>query len=167
MATYLLRNSLCPGRVVKCTITFRQIVNKGEEGEPVWLIEIGTGEPHKNGGSISPVFIHYTSGVVNLDEAIRSATTIIANQVDWGVLEEDARPPFVIDSFPAKNQNNVSIYSNVTVDIKDLFPSAGIDPDSIKVMVNDFDVTNEVDIQGTPFEYKIIWSPKDRVLDYY
>lgn len=167
MATYLLRNSLNPGKVVKCTITFRQIVNKGEEGEPVWLIEIGTGEPHKDGGAITPVFIHYTEDVDNLDDAVRSATASIAEQVDWGNLEDDVRPPFVSNSYPTKDQDVVGIYSDVTVDMKDLFPSAGIDPDSITITVNGFDVTDEIKLTGTPFEYKLIWSPTDRVLDYY
>jgi hypothetical protein len=166
MATYLLRNCLNPGKVVKCTITFRQIVNKGEEGEPVWLIEVGTAEPHKDGGKISPVFIHYTNGAVNLDTAVRSATTIIANQVNWGTLQDDIRPPFVVSSLPTVNENVVPIYSDVVVDIKDLFPSAGIDPDSITVTVNDFDVTNDITLAGTPFEYKLVWSPPIRILDY-
>lgn len=166
MADFLLRNTLNPSKVVKCTITFRQVINKGEEGEPVWLIEIGTLEPHKNGGDIVPIFIHYTSKS-NLDEEIRQATEEISEQIDWGITVEDLRPPFVICSFPTKSTEIVDIYSKVVVDIKDIFPAAGIDPDSIEVIVNDIDVSDEIKLVGTPYQYRIIWEPKIRVFDYY
>lgn len=164
MAEYLLRNSLNPGKVVSCTISFRQIVNKGEEGEPVWLVEIVTLEPHKDGGTIPPEYIHYTDSD-NLDEAIREATANIADKIDWSPTIEDVRPPFVKSYQP--RPNIVDIYSNVVVDIEDLLPSAGIDIDTVEISVNGMDVTNELQIDGDPYAYRVIWSPKIRVLDYY
>ncbi len=167
MAEYLLRNTLNPNKVVKCTITFKQITNKGEKGEPVWLIEIGTVEPHKDGGKISPIFIHYTNAD-NLDTTIKEATESIAKQVNWGTLIDDLRPPFVINSFPKVDQSNrVGIYSSVIVDIQDILPAAGIDPDSIEVVINDIDVSDEISLEGTPYKYRIRWDPKVRVYDYY
>lgn len=164
MAQYLLRNSLNTGKVVACAITFRQIVNKGEEGEPVWLVEITTPEPHKDGGSIPPEYIHYTSSD-NLDEAIKEATANIAEQVDWDPLNQDIRPPIVKDH--NVRSNIVDIYSDVVVDITDILPSAGIDIDTIEMSVNGMDVTNELRIDGDPYDYRVIWSPRIRVLDYY
>lgn len=163
---YLLRNSLNPSKVVKCTITFRQITNKGEEGEPVWLVEINTPEEHKDGGSIPPVFIHYVSSI-NIDEAIRDATKLIAEQIDWSPMAVDLRPPFVTYSFPSTIDEIVSLHSNVVVDIMDILPAAGIDPSSIKVTVNDFDVSDEIELIGDPYNYRIIWDPYIRVADYY
>ena len=165
MTDFLLRNSLNPYKVVNCTITFRKITNKGEEGQPVWLVQIATLEPHKDGGEIPPVFIHYTSSD-NLDEAIREATTTIAAQVDWEPLLEDVRPPFVTVSSPTEGEE-VSIYSNVTVIIKDLLPAAGIDLSSIEMTVNGFDVTSEIEVSGDPYEYTVEWKPFMRVLDTY
>jgi len=164
MTDYLLRNSLNPGKVVSCTITFRQLINKGEEGEPVWLVEIGTIEPHKDGGEIPPEYIHYTSAL-NLDAAVREATENIAEQVDWSPLSEDLRPPFVAYSSPTSDI--VDIYSDVVVDIKEVLPAAGIDLDSIEVTINDMDVSDELVISGDPYQYRVIWEPKIRVLDYY
>ena len=164
MAEYLLRNSLNPGKVVACTISFRQIVNKGEEGEPVWLVEINTLEPHKDGGSIPPEYVHYTSSD-NLDTAIREATANIAEQVDWDPMRNDVRPPFV--EYYGPRSNIVDIYSDVLVDIKDILPSAGIDINTIEMTVNGMDVTDELRIDGDPYGYRVIWSPFKRVLDYY
>ena len=167
MAEYLLRNSLNPNKVVKCTITFRQIVNKGENGEPVWLIEINTIEPHKDGGKILPVFIHQTAAI-NLDIAIKEATEKIAKQINWEFLILDLRPPFVIYSFSeVKRINSVSIHTSVIVDIQDILPAAGIDPNSIEVVINDIDVSDEISLEGDPYQYRIRWDPKVRVYDYY
>lgn len=167
MSEFLLRNSLNPNKVVQCTISFRQLVAKGDEGEPVWVVEIGTLEPRKYppGGTIDPVFIHYTSSV-NLDAAIKEATETIAAQVDWEPLDEDLRPPFVIYNRPTDGEV-ASIYSDVVIDIKDVLPAAGIDIDSITMSVNGFDVTSEIDIEGDPYEYRIRWVPFKRVLDTY
>jgi len=166
MAEYLLRNSLNPGKVIKCAITFRQIINKGEEAEPVWLVELRTLEPHKNGGEIPPVYVHYTSAS-NLDEAIKEATEQIAAQVDWGTLYDDVRPPFVSYNFPTTGSDDVSMFSSLILDMEEDLPGTGIDPDSIEVTINGIDVTDEVDIYGTPYNYRLRWDPSIRVLDYY
>lgn len=166
MAEYLLRNTLNPGKVVKCTITFRQLTPKGEEGEPIWLVEINTAESHKDGGDIPPVYIHYTS-LDNLDEEIKKATEEIAKQIDWLPMDTDGRGPFVSYSSPTEGDTSVSIYSNVVIDIKDIIPSAGIDSSSIEVTVNGTDVTSEIELTGDPYEYRVIWKPFKRVLDTY
>ena len=167
MAEYILRNSLNPDKVVKCSITFRKLTNKDERAEPVWLVHIATNEPHKNGGDITPSFIHLAS-LKNLGLEIDRATEKIATQVDWGTLKEDTRPPVVSLVEPVENgMVNVGIMSNVIFDIEDILPAAGIDIDSIKVSVNGVDVTNELDITGDPYEYRVTWKPFKRVLDYY
>jgi hypothetical protein len=163
MAEYTLRSSLNPYKVVKCNISFRQLLNKGEEGKVIWLVEIRTVEPHKDGGDISPVYINYTSEK-NLDKEIKKATEKIAEQINWEPLIDDLRPPFVSYSNPINNET-VDIYSDVIVDIKDVLPAAGIDINSIKVIVNDIDVTDDIEVIGDPYYYRIKWSPSIRVLD--
>lgn len=167
MAEYILRNSLNPDKVVKCSITFRKITNKDMMGEPVWLVQIATKEPHKAGGIIVPVFIHLAS-LKNLNLEIDRATEKIAAQVDWGTLREDLRPPIISLVDPVENgMANVDIMSNVVFDVEDLLPAAGIDINSIRVSVNGIDVTEQIDITGDPYQYRVIWKPFKRVLDYY
>lgn len=166
MAEYTLRNSLNPDKIVKCSITFRKITNRDERGEPTWLIHIGTEEPHKNGGSISPVFIHLAT-LENLNLEIDQATEEIAAKVDWGVLKKDTRPPQICVVEPSGDMENVSIMSNVIFDIDDLLPTAGIDLDSIKVSVNGMDVTDSLEITGDPYSYRVVWKPFKRMLNYY
>jgi len=164
MAQYLLRNMLNPGKVVGCSVTFRQLINKDEKGETVWLIEAVTPEPHKDGtGDILPEYVHYTEDQ-NLDVAINEATERIAAQVDWAPLTNDLRPPFVVDYEP--KAPIVGIYSDVVVVIKDIFPTGGIDPDSIEVVINNIDVTDEIKLLGDPLQYSVMWGPPIRVFDY-
>lgn len=162
MAEYLIRSSLNPNKVVKCTITFRQLVNKGENGELVWLVEIGTKEPDKYGNVIPPEFIHSIVGSNTLDDAIEKATTNIASKVDWSPEIVDIRPPFVVASYPNENTQTVSVNSDVFIDMKDIMPAAGIDLSSITVVVNGIDVSSEIKIDGDPFECRVLWSPKIR-----
>ena len=166
MAEYILRNSLNPDKVVKCSITFRKITNKNEEGESVWLIQIATTEQHKDGGNIAPVFIH-TASLDNIDIEINQATETIAAQVDWGTLKQDTRAPIAYIIYPLGDVENVGVNSNVMFDIEDLLPAAGVDVDSIEVFVNGMDVTNELEITGDPYKYNVIWKPFKRVFDYY
>jgi len=164
MAEYILRNSLNPNKVVGCVITFRQLINKGDEGEPIWVVEITTVEPHKSGGEILPEYINYTS-LTNLDVAIKEATERIAAQIDWEPVIEDLRPPFVVSNFPEDGQQQVGADSILIVDIKDILPAAGIDADSIQVIVNGMDVSHEVKVDGDPFNYKISWKPNIVIYD--
>lgn len=165
MAEYLLRSALNPSKVVKCHITFRHIVNEGEDGEPVWVIQISTSESHKEGGTIKPEFIHTTS-LDNLSDEIREATNRISSQIEWGESFDDVRPPFV-SKYRPQNNSIVDIRSDVYIRLEDLYPSAGIDLNSIKLTVNGFDVTDELELTGTPFDYNITWRPNIRVMDYY
>ena len=165
MATYTIRNTLNSIKVVSCTISFRRIVNKDEDGEPVWLVEINTMEPHKNGGIIPTEFIHSVS-TSNLDIEIKKVTEHISSQIDWEPLSTDVGSPAIINSSP-NNNSVVDINSDVWFDIKESLPAAGIDINSLKMFVNDIDVTNQLDVDGDPYMYRIRWKPAMRVYDYY
>ena len=164
MATYTIRNTLSPSKIVSCTITFRSIINKGEDGEPVWLVEINTVEPHKNGGSIPTEFIHLVS-TTNLDAAIKKATEHISSQINWEPLVDDKTAPSIIASSPT-NDSVVDINSDVWLDIKESLPAAGIDISSVKIFVNNIDVSDQLDVDGDSYSYRIRWTPT-RVYDYY
>lgn len=160
MAQFLIRNSLNPQKVVKCGITFEQVTPTNYEGEPIWVIELATDEPHKNGGSIPPAYINLTS-LDNLDEEIEKAVEIISDKIDWTPLEIDDRPPFVESVYP--DSYEVDIESRIEIILKDLLPSAGIDIDSISMTINDLNVTSELEITGDPYEYTLKWNPFMRV----
>ena len=162
MAQFLIRNSLNSQKVVKCGITFEQVTPKNLEGEPIWVVELATDEPHKNGGSISPVFINLTT-LSNLDAEVKQAVETISDQIDWTPLELDERPPFVDSVLPTSYEVDMDTFIEIV--IKEVLPSAGIDIDSIQMTINDFDVTSELEITGDPYEYTLKWQPFMRVYE--
>lgn len=162
MASFLVRNSLNPQKVINVGITYNQVTPKGNEGDAIWVLEVATEEPDINGDSIRPVFINDISST-HLDEEISKAIGILAQQVDWSPLVDDQREPIIEYVSPATYE--VSIDSSLEIEIKDLLPSAGIDIDSIQLTLNDLDVTNELEVTGDPYRYKIKWDTYLRVLE--
>ncbi len=168
MAQFIVRNSLNPSKAVRFGVTFEQLVPKGYEGEAIWVVEVATDEPHKDGGDIPPEFINLVS-LDNLDAEIEKAVETISAQIDWTPLDEDLRPPFVLSAYPVDYE--VGIESFVEIEIKDLLPATGIDIDSIKMIITtggeDYDITSDLDIKGDPYEYTIKWKPAIRIYDTY
>jgi hypothetical protein len=164
VAEYLIRNSLNPHKVIKCGVTFKHLVSKGDEGEPIWLVEVSTNELDKYGNSIPPEFINLLS-FDNLDNELEKVTSIISAKIDWETLDEDTRPPFVSSSFPSSYYADIA--SNIELIISEMLPSAGIDIDSIHMTVNGYDVTSELTITGDPYEYQVKWEPFLRIYDTY
>lgn len=166
MAQFIVRNSLNPSKAVRFGVTFEQLVPKGGEGEPIWVAEVATAEPHKDGGGIPPEFINLVS-LDHLDAEIEKVVETISAQIDWTPLDEDLRPPFVLSCYPTSYE--VDIESFIEIVIKDNLPAAGIDISSINMVITadgvDFDVTPELEIKGDPFLYTVKWVPEIRIYD--
>lgn len=159
ISEFYVHNSLNPNKVVKFNITFRYFVIKGVEGDHVWTLEIGTTYPDINGVNISPVRIHSISAS-NFDEVIEDAISSLCAQIDWSPLHDDKSAPYV--SYVSPQGSNVSIASNLYITLADYLPSAGIDLSNMKVILNngvlDFDITSELNVEGDPYEYNLMWS---------
>lgn len=164
MAYFIVRNSMNPNKAVTFGITYRQIIDKSsQDGEAIWVVEIATDEPHvTTSGTIPPYFITITDSI-DLDSEIEKGVVYLSNQINWQPLILDTRPPFVTEITPANYE--ASIRSNVIVKITDIHPSAGIDIDSIKLLINEIDVTDELIYRGDEFEYEIEWRPPRRIYE--
>lgn len=165
MAEVYVRNSLNPHKLIKVGISFIQTVDYSRhDGELIWALEVGTPEPHYNGGKITPVYVT-NFNLHDIDKEIEQAVTEVSSKVDWGSLESDVEPPYINVLSPT----NYIVDMTCAVDfiLKEVLPSAGIDEDSISVEVNGIDVSEELYITGDPFEYRVIWHPKRKVFDTY
>jgi hypothetical protein len=168
MAEFYVKNSL-GNLTVKFNISLRYFVIKGEEGEHLWTLEIGTTHEDINGNDISAKKIHNISAG-NLDEVIEGALADLCSQIDWSPLVADKRAPFV-DNF-SPSGSSVPITSNVEIIIKDKLPSAGIDLSNMKIILNnsdqDFDITSEVEVVDAYYnEYRLRWITPLKVYDTY
>lgn len=165
MAEFFVHNSLNPNKSVKFNITFRYFVIKGENGEHMWTLEIGTTHPDINGDDISAARAHKISAS-NFNNVIEDALVSLCAQIDWGPLSIDRSAPYVDIATPADG-TTVPIESNVHIKIKDKLPSSGIDLSAAKIILHagstDFDITSEVTTDGDPYEYDLYWSPALRM----
>jgi len=166
MAEFLIRNSLNPHKVVKASVTLTQYVDHSTgEGEPIWLLAVGTSEPDKDTGK--PIKERYTNLVTldNVDEEIEKLVNKISQRVDWGELIDDTRAPYVDSVYPtefiAKMEDPVEFV------IKEVLPAAGIDLSTLKLTANGLDITNELEIIGNPHEYHLKWRPRMKIYGYY
>jgi len=168
MAEFWVTNSLNDNKSVKFNLTLRYFVIKGEKGEHMWTLEIGTTHLDLNGDPISPKRVHNISAD-DLDDVIEDAVADLCAQIDWSPLVRDRRAPYV-DSY-SPSGNNVSIGSKIYITIKDNLLSAGIDLSGMKVTLNnsmvDFDITSELEITGDAYEYHLKWDTPLRVYDTY
>ena len=195
MATFYVENKLNPGYSVKFYTSVRQVHAKDVdpperlfeqyprlEGDLIWVVEVGTFGKDVDGNDISPEFIYLVS-LDNIDVEIQKAVEKLASKVDWGVLGEDTRAPVVYWALPPNSNmlgytdvdvGLVPIETDVYFKLKDM--ESGIDLSSVKVLltvsgtddrtsVMTWDITNEVEFDGTIYDLQLYWEPPLRVYE--
>jgi hypothetical protein len=169
VAEIFVKNSLGSHVSVKFNVTIKQFTITTSEGDPKWLLEVGTTYPDANGDVIPPKLVHLIT-LDTLEDEIEKAVSDMCLLIDWGALENDTYPPY-IDSYLPSDIEDVLINTRVTAIIKERLPSSGLDLSSIKITLDNgmaiFDITNDVVITGDPYEYKIEWVPPIRALKTY
>jgi hypothetical protein len=168
MAEFWVRHSLNPNKAVKFNITLRYFVAASEEGDHVWVLEVGTTYPDANGDPISAKKAHLISAE-DFDEVVEDAVSELCAQIDWSPFVADKYAPNVSDISPTGS--DVNIFSDVNFTINDKLPSAGIDISNMKVILNNsmtgFDITSEVQVEGDPYQYTFRWATPLRVFSKY
>lgn len=162
MAELLVRHSLNSSKAVKFNFTLRQAITTKTQGDPVWLLEVGTTEKDLNGNSIPPKII-YNITQSNLDAELENTVSNMCSSIDWGILETDKEAPILIYTYPENDAVNVPVKSEISISIKDLLPATGIDLSDMEVTFDNgnyvFDITAEVIVEGSPFDYTLSWRP--------
>ena len=142
---------------VTVNITQNDIVNTNN-GEVVFLITLDVGILDKNGNRIDTVVLNDVLKE-NIKKEISHGLALIAEQINWTDLLDDNAPPNIKYIYPVKDQTQVPIYSNVDVKLRDEFPMSGIDPSTIKLFVNDIEVTTDLLLRQSDNEVDIKWIP--------
>lgn len=167
MAEFFVKHSLNPNKAVKFNITLRYFVVAGEEGEHMWVLEVGTTYPSATGGSVPSGYAHMIS-LDNFDQVIEETVSKMCQLIDWSPFVVDGWAPTIEDVFPT---GTVKMPPGIWFTIKDKLPSAGIDLSDMKVFLNNsmttFEITDELITEGDPYEYNVKWYPKIRVYNTY
>ena len=165
MAQFLVRNPRNPSKAVSFGVTYTQLIDiNSKDGELVWVVEIATDETNISGTAIPHEFIH-VANLDTLDDGVEKAIAKISSQINWEPLQEDARGPIIESVYPSAYF--VDIYDNVKINLVDFQPSAGIDFSSIKMIINDIDVSADLIITGDEYDCQVEWRPAIRVFDTY
>jgi len=179
MAEIFVSNTLNPFKTVKFNISLKKFVGAENEGESKYYLEIGTTYSgiYKEGinttysGSdgivhIRPVYIDKIN-YDNLNEELKNVVGYLCDYIDWDALYTDKQAPYASEITPVGP--DTSIFSNMYITIEDAIPSTGIDLSEMEVIldngVQEFNITNEIKVNGDPFKYVLEWSPPIRVLD--
>lgn len=167
MAELFVKNSLNPNVAVKFNVTLSEYVLTTSEGDVKWTLDVGTTYPSASGISIPPRII-YGISEEDINDEIEKAVSYMCTLIDWETLANDTDVPYVLEQGP---EGDTDINSVIKMIIEEKIPSSGIDLSGIKVILNngdvDFDITNEIEISGDPFQYTIIWEPWKRVYTVY
>jgi len=166
MAHILIKNSLSELKAAKLNVNIPTMVTTTSEGDPIFVLETGTTYLSASGIKIRPEYVDKVNGFKNIDEALANSISKIASQIDWTPLTKDDSSPYVIEKRPVGS--NVSISSNVYIELKDDTPSAGIDLSDVQIFLDngviEFDITDECEVGGTPLSYSIHWRPPFRIM---
>lgn len=147
------------GKRVPVTVTIEHIdITETNDGELVYLLSFHTGAKSKTGSQVEAIYIKNITKE-NILKELEYGLSLIGDQIDWGTLEEDTAAP-IITSISPRDNDTVSIDSNVRISLKDTFPSSFINTDSIKLTVNGFDITPELIIKNKETDTLISWIPK-------
>jgi hypothetical protein len=142
-------------------VSLDSIVPLGEFGDHKYVFSIYTLYKDKDDKNIKPVYVH-TTAINGFWEALPKAISSICDQMDWGSIQVDTEKPYV--NYYGPTGDEVSLFSSIVVGVKDDYPSAGIDTSSIKMYINDIDVTADMSIDGTYKDIKLVWNPNKRIL---
>ncbi len=183
MPVYYLRNNLNPeGKIVPITVslaldslvpgsfpvridqdpagTGTDYPNLADlEGGRSWILIVATRELDTGGNPIDPEYINVvTTGTVH--QELQAAYGRIGNQIDWGTLATDIRPPQLESITPALNETtDVPITSNIVIRLLEDLPAAGIDLSTLNVKLNGFDITNDFELSGNIFDLTMRYVP--------
>jgi hypothetical protein len=178
MADLYVKNNLNPHKSVRFCVNIQKFVDKENDGEAKYYLEIGTthegiyteGDNATYSGvdyvKIRPGYLDKIQNAT-IDEEFSKILGKLSAYIDWSPLMTDTTAPYMAHMEPLGE--DVSIYANVRFTITDDIPTTGIDLTDMQIIldngVQEFDITNECTIQGNPFTYEFTWRPPIRVLN--
>lgn len=147
------------GKRVPVSVTIEHSdIQKTNDGELVYLVTLATGARGLDGNRIDIVYINNVTDRTFKSELSKALSTI-AEQINWGILEDDIYPPMIVEMSPTRDEENVNIDENLYLELKDPFPASFIDLSTLKLKVNETDITSEVRVTEKDNHVYLEWTP--------
>ena len=165
MAVYYVTHHLYPENAQAFLTDVQQIATAQSGGELLWHIVIYTSGLDSNGDSLGPYYLNEYSSIETLDELITDKIAEIGELIDWsrswyatGYTEgSDRVPPQIAWQYPTDGQTDVPIESVISIRLREILPSNGMDLNSVYMKVNDITVTP--DVSGNKYDCLATFKP--------
>lgn len=129
------------------------------DGELLFMLLFAAGVRSNTGGTVRDHVVRDVSQSSILEE-INKGLAHIGSQINWGAIEADVYPPLIKTISPYNGEQAVSIFSNISVTLRDEFPLSLVDQSTIRLYANNIDVTSEIQLKERSNEINLVWTPK-------
>ena len=175
MANFVITHHKFPFNPQMFTVALHKVVGKGvaennpdfqpthRRGESFWKLFIHTGGLDSSGDSVGPVIADVFGTEETVNDLVQAKIEELCDLIDWSqqgqfTPETDNASPVIVEQFPQAGQTNVPISSPIVIRVKEQLPGNGIDPSTVSMQVDGFDVVpNAV---GNKFDYTFSFKPR-------
>ena len=161
MAELLVRNPRKENQVIAVGVVMKQVKiatdDPAMEGELSWILEATTSAVNCDGDDLPSKWCYLVS-FATVDEQINDLINQLCEDVCWDLIP-DTTPPRIYYYYPLTGSGNIPLSMTLQINIEDLFPTAGINKDSIALTFKGFDVSDHLNITGNPLAYTITYTP--------
>ena len=158
MAEVFVQNLRDPSQQIGVMVTIkRMVVHQTGTGNQMWMIQASTLATDADGNIVKPVY-KWTSNRTTFTSDVEDVINQLSAQVDWNYVPDD-NPPQVLNTWPMNGDTNVSVDTQIRINISDVAPSSGLDLSSIRVKVKGFDLTDQLDIKGNIGSCVVLLTP--------
>lgn len=131
--------------------------------ERTWKIFIYTSGLDSEGNRVPPITTGTVGTAEDVNSLIESKIAQLCSLIDWsqqGTYEpqSDRSEPYVSEQYPVKDQTDVPISSPIVIRVKDPLPGVGIDPATVVMTVNGFEVAPHV--TGNKYDMTFTFKPR-------
>lgn len=173
MASFYVSHHKFPRNPQLFTVSLHKVASLGGEDNPnfsptfpsaeeYWKVFIYTSGKNTLGQSVGPVVGDLRGTSVDVNTFIESKLALLCGQIDWSQQgihspENDVSAPVVVDQFPRSGQTDVPISSPIILRVQDFLPGNGINPASVIMKIDGYQVTPEV--TGNKYDYTFTFLP--------
>ena len=131
--------------------------------EPTWKVFIYTSGKDADGEMVGPLVAGVFGSEDDVNDFINAKIAELCALIDWSQQgqyspESDSAAPAVVEQYPLRGQTGVSISSPIVIRVQDLLPAVGIDPSTVVMTVDGFEVVPNV--SGNKFDYTFTFKPR-------
>ncbi len=175
MANSIITNAKYPSNPQLFAVSLHKIAGIGVDeenpnfkpnyrrAEPTWKVFIYTSGKDADGEMVGPIVAGVFGSEDDVNDFINSKIVELCALIDWSQQgqyspESDSAAPVVVEQYPNRGQTDIPISSPIVIRVQDLLPGVGVDPSTVVMTVDGFDVVPTA--TGNKFDYTFTFKPR-------